>query len=335
MTFPPTRRALPGAFACPGDASASRRAFLAASGGMALGGLLAAPAAWGQASGAPAADGAYEPKRGQSGKDVIWIPTPDALVDRMLRLGQLTPQDFVMDLGSGDGKIVIAAALQGARAEGIEYNGDLVELSRRRAAAAGVAERTRFERADIFASDFSRATLITLYLLPRLNLRLRPRLMALKAGTRIVSHEFRMGKWKPDETSRVGYASMHLWLVPANVGGDWRLDFTQASGPVQAMLEMKQSFQHPSGVVGFSQFETSLREARVAGNELRFGFIDEDGHLRRFLGQVSGDTLTGTVQNLTTRGPDTPFTARRLGAAAPIEGAGEAPESEAEWMGEE
>ncbi|MDO5289884.1 MAG: methyltransferase domain-containing protein [Pseudomonadota bacterium] len=302
----------------------TRRAFVAA-----LGALPAAPAAWAQADAA-----GYEPRRGQAGKDVVWIPTPDALVERMLGLAQITPHDHLIDLGSGDGKIVIAAARRGTRGLGIEYNPDLVALSRRLAAQAGVADLARFEKADIFASDFGAATVITLYLLPLLNLRLRPRLMALKPGTRIVSHAFRMGKWLPDEASRVGTSELHLWLVPANAGGQWTLSFPQASGPAQVQMQIRQHFQHPEGVVRFATFETSLREARVAGNQLRFGFIDADGHLRHFVGQVQGDTLTGTVHNLSAGGTRAPFTARRQGAAPPIEGAGEAPESEAEWLGE-
>lgn len=303
----------------------TRRAFMAA----ALGALSLTPAAWAQAHAA-----GYEPRRGQAGKDVVWIPTPDALIDRMLRLAQLTPKDYLMDLGSGDGKIVIAAARQGARGRGIEYNPELVALSRRLAAQAGVAELARFEQADIFATDFSAATVITLYLLPRLNLRLRPQLMALKPGTRIVSHAFRMGKWQPDETSQVGTSDLHLWLVPANAGGQWTLHYPQASGPAQARLDIRQHFQHAEGAVRLDTFGTSLRQARVTGNQLRFGFTDADGHLRQFAGQIAGDAMTGTVHNLTAGGTGAPFTARREGAAPPIEGAGPAPESEAEWLGE-
>src|SRR5690606_11598542 len=144
-------------------------------------------------------------------------PTPDKLVNRMLSMAQVTASDFVIDLGAGDGKIVIAAAREfGAKGLGIEYNPEMVAHARRNAQAAGLAGSARFEKADIFESDFSPASVITMYLLPHLNMRLRHRLMALKPGTRIVSHEFRLGNWKPDETSRVGSASTHLWLVPAN-----------------------------------------------------------------------------------------------------------------------
>ena len=279
---------------------------------------------------------AYEPRRGQSGKDVIWIPTPDLLVTRLLRLAQLTPQDRLIDLGSGDGKIVIAAAREGAQGLGIEYNADMVELSRRRAREAGVAERARFEKADIFESDFSQATVIPMYLLPHLNLRLRPRLLALRPGTRIVSHEFRMGRWRPDESSRIGHASAHLWLVPANVGGAWELQFPQRGGPVTARLDVaRQQFQDFSATVGFKDFETVVREPKVAGDQVRFGLTEEDGHLRRFVGQVAGDRIAGSVYDLTAGGARAPFNARRIRAAPPIEGSGPAPEDEAESLGTE
>ena len=310
-----------------------RRQWLAGSGAVALGGLLGTPPLGAQPK---AGDAAYEPQRGQSGKDVIWIPTPDALVQRMLRMAQLTPQDFVIDLGSGDGKIVLAAAREGARGLGIEYNPELVALSRRRAHEAQLAERARFERADIFESDFSQASVITMYLLPHLNLRLRHRILALKPGTRVVSHEFRMGRWQPDETARVDHASVHLWLVPVNAGGEWQLSFPQGGQTVTLPLSLGQSFQMLEGHVGYPEFEAQLREARVAGEQVGFGFTDALGHLRRFVGRLSGDTLSGTVYDFTAGGgARAPFTARRQGSAPAFDGAGPAPEHEAESLGHE
>lgn len=316
---------------------AGRRAFMAGSAAWAAAGWLCPGSVHAQSQNAGATTPTYQPYRGQSGKDVIWIPTPDVHVTRMLRLAQLTPQDHLIDLGSGDGKIVIAAALEGAQALGIEYNPDLVALSQRRAREAGVAERARFEKADIFESDFSRATVITMYLLPHLNLRLRPRILALKPGTRIVSHEFRMGRWRPDETSRIGHASVHLWLVPANVGGQWQLQFPQRAGPASVRLDVsRQYFQDFDAAVAFRDFETFVREPKVAGEQVRFDITDEDGHLRRFTGRVAGDTMTGSVYDLTGGGAvRAPFSARRVGAAPPIEGTGPAPEGEAESLGTE
>lgn len=276
---------------------------------------------------------AYVPQRGQPGKDVMWIATPDALVTRMLRLAQLTPQDRLIDLGSGDGRIVIAAAREGAQALGIELNADLVALSRRRAAEAQLAERARFESADLFDTDLSGASVITMYLLPLLNLRLRPRLMALAPGTRIVSHAFRMGRWQPDESSRIGSDAVHLWLVPANAGGDWKLTFAQRAGPVTVGLSTRQRFQNVQGEAVFSEFTALLRDAKVAGERFSFDLTDADGHLRRFVGRIVGDAMEGTVYDFSAGGTRAPFSARRSGPAPAIEGSGPAPESEAESLG--
>lgn len=173
---------------------------------------------------------AYEPTRGQEGKDVIWEPTPDAMVDRMLLLAGLKPSDTLIDLGAGDGKIVIAAARAGARGIGVEFNPDLVALARQRAQMAGVAERAHFEQGDIFTYDFSHASVVTLYLLPKINLRLRHRLLALVPGTRVASHSFDMGDWKADEITYAGGATAYLWVVPANLGGEWQLRFPLDDG---------------------------------------------------------------------------------------------------------
>src|SRR3989304_10191331 len=168
----------------------------------------------------------YTPSVGQSGKDVVGVPSPQALVDKMLDMAKVTPADFVMDLGSGDGRTVITAAKRGARAHGIEYNPDLVVLSRRNAAAAGVGNRATFAQADIFQSDFSQATVITLFLLTDLNLKLRPTLLSLKPGTRVVSNSFKMGEWEPDQVFELGcdtYCTAYLWIVPGRVQGKWQL----------------------------------------------------------------------------------------------------------------
>ncbi|HRO58907.1 MAG TPA: methyltransferase domain-containing protein [Burkholderiaceae bacterium] len=313
----------------------TRRRLLAGTGSALILGMLAqSPSAFAsqllaQATAPAAADNGtpvYEPRRGQSGKDVIWIPTPDRLVNRMLQLAGLTRDDYLIDLGSGDGKIVIAAARDfGVSGQGIEYNPDMVELSKRNAQAAGVGERARFEKADIFESDFSRATVITMYLLPHLNMKLRHRLLALKPGTRLVSHEFRMGSWVPDETSRVGGASAHLWLVPANVGGDWTLHFPQRSGPASLAMSVEQTFQNFRGRVVFEHFETGFRDHKVHGERVRFAFTDGDGRLRRFDGLVNGDRIEGDVFDGSERAR---FSAERKGPAPAIGGSSPAQESE-------
>ena len=162
----------------------------------------------------------FEPTVGQAGKDVVWVPTPQALVEKMLDLAKVTPQDFVMDLGSGDGRTVITAAKRGASAQGIEYNPDMVDLSKKNAEAAGVSDKATFTKADLFETDFSKAQVVTMFLLPSINMRLRPTILKMKPGTRIVSNTFTMEDWEPDETETIGgdcvsWCTAHLWIVPA------------------------------------------------------------------------------------------------------------------------
>ncbi len=294
----------------------TRRQVLSAGGLLLAASVAATPMARAQKTDAP--KGPFEPQSGQAGKDVVWVPTPDELVTRMLQLGGVGKDDYVIDLGAGDGKIVIAAARQfGARGLGIEYNPDMVALAQRRAREAGVADRARFEQADIFKSDFSSADVITMYLLPMLNLRLRPTLMQLKPGTRLVTHAFSMGSWQADETSRAGGATAFLWLVPANVGGQWLLSYPQ--GRVRQHVRMhvtRQRFQFPEGAVEMGEVETSLRDARVMGERVRFAFTGTDGVLRSFEGRVSGDRIEGEVRD--GQGSQ-PFSAARRGKAPPID----------------
>src|SRR5688572_5142685 len=187
----------------------SRRLFLA----LAL--TLAVTAGFAQAQ--PAKE--FQPEVGQAGKDVVWVPTPQSLVDKMLEMAKVTPKDYVIDLGSGDGRTVITAAKRGSKALGIEYNPDMVELSKRNAAKEGVSDKATFMKADLFESDFSQAQVITMFLLPSINLKLRPKILNLKPGTRIVSNTFDMEDWKPDESASVegcmNWCTAHLWIVPA------------------------------------------------------------------------------------------------------------------------
>src|SRR5215510_11376091 len=190
----------------------------------------------------------FEPQVGQAGKDVIWVPTPEEVVERMLTMAQVTSNDFVVDLGSGDGRTVIMAAKKfGARSMGVEYNPDMVKLSQENAQKAGVADRAQFRRADIFATDFSQATVITLYLLPALNMKLRPQLLQMRPGTRIVSHSFTMEDWEPDETSSMDGRRAYFWLVPAPVMGGWTLDL----GTEKHELSLEQKFQKVDGSVAY------------------------------------------------------------------------------------
>ena len=186
---------------------------------------FALAAAGASAQTAPAESKDYTPQVGQSGKDVVWVPTPEALVERMLRMARVGPKDYVIDLGSGDGRTVIAAGKLGARATGIEYNPDMVSLSIKNAEKAGMGDKVKFVKADIFESDFSEATVITMYLLPSLNIKLRPKLLDLRPGTRLVSHAFNMEDWQPDQTVTVEGRDAYLWIVPAKVQGSWKLAY--------------------------------------------------------------------------------------------------------------
>ncbi|MFY9316115.1 MAG: class I SAM-dependent methyltransferase [Burkholderiales bacterium] len=210
---------------------------------------------------------AFEPSSGQAGKDVVWVPTPQALVDKMLDMAKVTKRDYVMDLGSGDGRTVITAAKRGARALGIEYNPDMVELSKRAAEKEGVAAKAKFVKADLFETDFSKASVITMFLLPALNLKLRPKLLQLKPGTRIVSNSFTMDDWEADETQTVpaeagcsaSWCTAYLWIVPARVAGTHALP--------QGELVLKQKFQVLSGTLA-TEGKTYVIEGKVRGSAL-------------------------------------------------------------------
>lgn len=236
----------------------------------------------------------FKPQVGQPGKDVVWVPTPEALVDRMLTMAQVTPQDIVWDLGSGDGRTVIAAAKRGATAVGVEYNPDMVVLAQRNVQREGVGQRARIMRGDIFETNFSEATVVTLYLLPGLNMRLRPTLLNMRPGTRVVSHQFTMEDWQPDETSYMDFRPGYLWIIPAKIGGNWRL--TMANGP-QFDLEVEQTFQRIRGAILFGgQVKGGLREANLRGDQVSFNIVDQKGVMHEFAGRVANERMDGTVR---------------------------------------
>jgi hypothetical protein len=238
----------------------------------------------------------FKPQVGQSGKDVVWVPTPDEQVQRMLHMAQVTPQDVVYDLGAGDGKIAIAAGKLGATAIGIEYNPEMARLASCLVAAEGVVERTKIVQGDIFKEDFSRATVVTMYLLPELNLCVRHRLLAMPPGTRVASHQFTMGDWAPDGTSELGYGRAYLWIVPARVAGSWVLRTRDRSA---IKINMAQEFQKVSGDLVSGAPRQALAGVSLRGNELRFAFSDERGVRRDFSGTVRGKDLNGTLQSAT------------------------------------
>jgi hypothetical protein len=246
--------------------------------------LVLVPAALAQQTAPP--QSGYKPEIGQAGKDVVWVPSAPALVEKMLDLAKVTAQDYLIDLGSGDGPIVIGAARRGATALGIEYNPEMVELSKRNAQAAGVSDKATFMKADIFESDFSQATVITMFLLPQLNLKLRPKLLDLKPGTRIVSNTFTMDDWLPDDTVRAGdscetWCLALLWIIPAKVQGTWKLP--------QGELNLSQQFQVVTGTLTGTRGALSVENGKMNGSEIAFTV---DG--ARYRGKVNGDTMTGT-----------------------------------------
>ena len=224
----------------------------------------------------------YQPSVGQAGKDVIWVPTPDNLIDAMLDAAKVSASDYVIDLGSGDGRIVIAAARRGARATGVEFNPDMVELSRHNAEKAGVSAKATFVNADIFESDFSRATVLTMYLLPQLNLRLRPTILNMTPGTRVVSNSFSMGEWPADQTLELDGRTAFLWYVPARVEGLW----TWNSNPNVGELKLVQEFQSVKGTLKLNGKELTLTDGKLEGDLIRFAAGDKD-----YEGRVNGGTM--------------------------------------------
>jgi SAM-dependent methyltransferase len=241
----------------------------------------------------------YEPSVGQEGKDVVWVPTPQALVDKMLDMAKVTSKDYVIDLGSGDGRTVITAAKRGAKAQGIEYNPDMVELSKRNAAKEGVNDKATFAKADLFQSDFSQATVITMFLLPSINIKLRPKILDLKPGTRIVSNSFDMEDWKPDEDATVSgcdhWCTAHLWIVPAKVGGTWKLS--------QGDLTLKQTFQMVSGSIKSANVITPVN-GQLNGDQITF-----TAGGAQYTGRVNGNSMEGTIKG----GNNGSWTATRAG----------------------
>ena len=234
-------------------------------------------------AGAQPAKQEFQPEVGQAGKDVVWVPTPQALVDKMLDMAKVTPNDYVIDLGSGDGRTVITAAKRGSKALGIEYNPDMVELSKRNAASEGVSDKASFVKADLFESDFSQAQVITMFLLPSINVKLRPKILDLKPGTRIVSNSFDMEDWQPDETATVNedctsWCRALLWIVPAKVAGTWQT--------AQGDLALQQTFQMVTGTLGGK----SIAEGRLRGDELTFTVGGA-----KYVARVTGNAIKGTV----------------------------------------
>ena len=243
------------------------------------------------------AEDTYQPTPGQAGKDVVWIPTPDAMVIRMLEAVKTSKDDIVYDLGSGDGKIPIAAAKQyGAKSTGIEYNPDMAEFARRNVKRAGVENLVTIITGDIFVEDFSKATVVTMYLLPQLNVKLRPIILGMKPGTRVTSHQFDMGDWEPDQHLKVEQRDGFVWIVPANVGGEWALK--DDSGSLSGTLNLVQRYQRIGGTLVLGGKTQPLLGAWMDGDQLGFSFIDSENKLQSVRMNVAGSGMTGTLSDL-------------------------------------
>lgn len=229
----------------------------------------------------------FKPEVGQRGKDVVWVPTPEDLVSTMLDLAKVTSSDILVDLGSGDGRTVIAAAKRGAQAVGIEFNPEMVKLSVNNAKKEGVTDKAQFLNMDLYQYDLSKATVITMFLLPEINLKLRPRILDLRPGTRIVSNTFTMGEWEPDKEVETGdnthsWTTALLWIVPAKVDGTWKMG--------NGELKLSQQFQKVSGTLGSGSKSSAIRDGKLNGTEITFSV---DG--KTYTGKVKENSISGTM----------------------------------------
>jgi SAM-dependent methyltransferase len=245
--------------------------------------LLACSAALAQTS-----EPTFKPVVGQEGKDVVWVPTPPILVEKMLDIARVTPQDYVMDLGSGDGRNIIAAAKRGARALGVEFNPNMVEFSNRTAAQEGVADKAKFVQGDMYEADISQATVLALFLLPENLRKLTAKFLDLKPGTRIVANHFGIDGWDADETAKTDgdcqyWCTALLYIVPAKVAGTWQLP--------QGELALEQKFQVVSGMLSSAGTSVPVRNGRLNGDQISFAIGDAE-----YSGRVSGDTMQGSVK---------------------------------------
>lgn len=234
-------------------------------------------------------DTVYVPEVGQKGKDVVWVPSPDELVEEMLNMAKVKQGDYLIDLGSGDGRTVIAAAKRGARALGVEFNPDLVSLSRRNAEKDEVSDLAEFRVGDLFECDLSEATVITMFLLPEINLKLRPKILDLKPGTRIVTNTFTMGEWDPDyeitsDANWNSWNSAYLWIVPAKVDGLWKIGDYE--------LNIRQEFQIIHGTLSIYGKSFPLMDGRLSGNDITFRANE-----KLYIGTVKEGSILGTVSD--------------------------------------
>ena len=240
---------------------------------------------------------------------VPYVPTPQVVVDRMLEIGKVSAQDYLIDLGSGDGRIVVTAAKKyGARGFGVDLNPTRIAEANENAQKAGVTDKVTFHRRDLFETDLGQASIITMYLLPRVNLDLRPKLLDLKPGTRIVSHDFSMGEWQPEHHEKVeandkyggsgGVSDVFLWIIPAKVNGTWKSEVQLRGKPVAYEFTLQQEFQKVSGTARVGGRTAKLQNVKLVGDALSFEFAADVQGLpikHQFAGRVDGSTIGGTA----------------------------------------
>jgi SAM-dependent methyltransferase len=252
-------------------------------------------------------DDKYTPRVGQEGKDVVWVPTTNELLAIMLQTAKVTSNDLVYDLGSGDGRIAIAAAKNfGARAVGIEFNPEMAKLAQRNVDRSGVSDRVKIINGDIFVEDFSKATVVTMYLLPELNLALRPTILKMKPGTRVTSHAFNMGDWDAD-IEIDSPAKAYYWVVPAQVAGEWVITGME---PGRAVLKLSQHYQKVGGTLQLGNESQALLNPRLDGTILSFTYLDRHKSSHFVKMAVNNNEIKGVHKSRSYN--DTAITGKRL-----------------------
>jgi SAM-dependent methyltransferase len=287
------------------------------------GAVLGAGLSGGVLAGEPAtSEYAFEPVIGMPGKDVVWVPTPPQVIDFMLDMAQATPRDFVVDLGSGDGRLVLGAAKRGIRARGVELNADLVQLSREEAERLGVSAHAEFVVQDMFKADLTQTTVLMTYLLPHLNRRVRPLALAqMKPGTRVVTYAFHMGEWQPDRVAQTGGLTVHLWIVPAAAMGEWRWTHDGIGFGRDYSMSVTQKFQFIDGKASTPNSPVYLRDMKLEGDRITFTLTEEAGSSLAqtvYEGRIDGDTITGTART-NNHTQSRPWKATRVGGRTLIE----------------
>lgn len=284
--------------------------------------LAAAFCSWTHAAEPAASEYAFEPVIGMPGKDVVWVPTPPQVIDFMLDMAGATPKDFVVDLGSGDGRIVLGAAKRGIKARGVELNADLVQLSKDEAERLGVSQHAEFVVQDMFKADLTQTTVLMTYLLPHLNRRVRPMALAqMKPGTRVVTYAFHMGEWQPDRVAQISGLTVHLWIVPAPAMGEWRWTHDGIGFGRDYAMNVTQKFQFIDGTATTPNSPVYLRDMKLQGDRIAFTLTEEAGSSlaqTRYEGTIDGDMITGTART-NNQSESRPWKARRVGGRTLIE----------------